>query len=153
MHGKTRTSSCEGNKYFCMVRMQSAFGNYLWIKKLIAKAVKNSVNTNTPVFETRLSWRFLMNYSIVCNSSATFEGFWRIIELFVIFLVYLLRQCKYFISNHFLWYQIFLKIDSFFDHLPILISYSDTLFIYLCTKDFQFGENMLSASRATFIFF
>ena len=130
MHGKTRTSSCEGNKYFCMVRMQSAFGNYLWIKKLIAKIVKNSVNTNTPVFETRLSWRFLG-----------------------IFLVYLLRQCKYFISNHFLWYQIFLKIDSFFDHLPILISYSDTLFIYLCTKDFQFGENMLSASRATFIFF
>lgn len=98
------------------------------------------------------------------------EGFWWIIQLFAIpllllrdfdellnclwfFLVYLLRQCTYFISNHFLWYQIFLKIDSFFDHLPILISYSDTLFIYLCTKDFQFGENMLSASRATFIFF
>ena len=114
----------------------------------------------------KILWIQILQYS----KQDSVEGFWWIIQLFAIpllllrdfdeflnclwfFLVYLLRQCKYFISNHFLWYQIFLKIDSFFDHLPILISYSDALFIYLCTKDFQFGENMLSASRATFIFF
>ena len=116
------------------------------------------------------SLKILWIQILLCSKQDSVEGLWWIIQLFAIpllllrdfdellnclwfFLVYLLRQCKYFISNHFLWYQIFLKIDSFFDHLPILISYSDALFIYLCTKDFQFGENMLSASRATFIFF